>query len=236
MNVPVFVTIIGSHMWEMSHDNSDADLFVAYAESTKRILAGENTDSKEVKFPKVDIVVHEIGKVVFQLAKGNYNYVTGLMSPKVVVSSTLHEELKEVFLYNLENSPGIVFTSIYGLANDNYKKYIATGQDASPDRIRKIARGLFYGINVMENPLEADLFNIFKMTTYQSNKEIKGCLDPLTRASIVKLMEIFKARYDALEPEKKALDPQNLKDWLVQTRKNILIAGDEKDVWRKLRA
>lgn len=235
MNVPLFVTIIGSHMWGMSHEGSDVDLFVAYVESTNKLLAGISTDSTETKYPKVDITSHELGKVVFQLTKGNYNYVTGLLSPCVVVTSSLHEELKEIFMYHLEETPGIIYESIHGLANANYKKYIANGVDDSPARIKKIGRSLFYGLNVMNYPQEATLFNIPEMTTSKEDETLPGLIEP-TKANLVSLMKRFDDRYKALGSEKQVMDTENIMNWLVQTRKNILIAESEKDVWRKLRA
>jgi predicted nucleotidyltransferase len=235
MNIPLFVTIIGSHMWGMSHEFSDVDLFVAYVESTNKLLAGASIESSETKYPKVDITSHELGKVVFQLTKGNYNYVTGLLSPCVVVTSSLHDELKEIFLYHLEETPGIIYESIHGMAKLNYQKYVASGVDNSPGRIKKIARSLFYGINIMDNPQEATLFNIKEMTAFKEDTTIQGRIEP-EKADLVSLMKRFDDRYKKLGPEKKVMDTENIMNWLVQTRKNILIAESEKDVWRKLRA
>lgn len=235
MNAPLFVTIIGSHMWGMSHEGSDVDLFVAYVGSTNKLLTGISTDSSETKFPKVDITSHELGKVVFQLTKGNYNYITGLMSPCVVVTSSLHEELKEIFLYYLEEAPGIIYESIHGMAKANYQKYVASGVDNSPARIKKIGRSLFYGINLLENPQEADKFNIAEMTAFKEDATLQGLTEP-TQAHLVSLMKRFDDRYKTLCSEKTVIDIEIIMNWLVQTRRNILIAESEKEVWRKLRA
>lgn len=233
MNVPIFVTIIGSHMWGMTHGGSDTDLFVVYAESTNRILAGESTESWETKYPWVDVVTHEIQKVVQQLTKGNYNFVVGLNSPCVVVTSTFHEELKKIFQFELEQAPGAVYESVYAMAMANYKKYIEGNLDNSADRTRKIMRSLFYGINVMENPLEVGQFNIPEMTAYKENKAVNELSDS-TRANLVNLMKLYKDRHEKLEPEKTTIDPRNLLNWLVQTRKDLVIAENATDVWRKL--
>lgn len=68
----LFTTEIGSTIWQMRHPKSDTDLFRVYVASTEEILKGTaNTRSKFTQKDNTDIALHEIGKVVDQLLKGN---------------------------------------------------------------------------------------------------------------------------------------------------------------------
>jgi hypothetical protein len=86
------VTNVGSHMWKMNHENSDTDLFQIYVTDTKELLRGNfdyvhssssSNNGKQGK-EKVEIVRHELQKVIVELIDGNVNFLWGVMSPIVL--------------------------------------------------------------------------------------------------------------------------------------------------------
>ena len=115
----LFTTEIGSTIWQMRHPKSDTDLFRVYVASTEEILKGTpNTKSKFTQEDNTDIALHEIGKVVEQLLKGNFNFLVGVMSPLTV--SVIRQPLKRFYLkledIVKENVSKNWYHSIHGLA------------------------------------------------------------------------------------------------------------------------
>lgn len=149
----LFTTEIGSTIWQMRHPKSDTDLFRVYVASTEEILKGTaNTKSKFTQKDNTDIALHEIGKVVEQLLKGNFNFLVGVMSPLTV--SVARSPLTEFYL-NLqnivkENVSKNCYHSIHGLAVHNYKKHIYSGKDDSKRRCNKILRVLQFGKTLLD--------------------------------------------------------------------------------------
>src|SRR5437773_12079049 len=81
----LFVTNVGSHMWQMNHPGSDVDLFVAVLAPTKSILRGEFNDQSQAEYSApLDRQYHALGRIVAQLLRTNWNYLSGVMSPIVV--------------------------------------------------------------------------------------------------------------------------------------------------------
>ncbi len=93
----LFVTNVGSHMWQMNHPGSDVDLFVAVLAPTKSILRGEFNDQSKVEYSgPTDKQYHELGRIVDQVLRNNWNYLSGVMSPIVVKDWTRLPELRRL--------------------------------------------------------------------------------------------------------------------------------------------
>ena len=73
-------------MWQMDHPGSDIDLFIAVLAPTNAVLRGEiNPDVSWVNYTGAkDQNYHELGRIVQQALKGNWNYLSGVMSPIVL--------------------------------------------------------------------------------------------------------------------------------------------------------
>jgi len=140
-----FTTIFGSDIWGMRHSKSDIDLFRVYVATTEEVLKGTaNIRSKFIEEGDTDIALHEIGKVIEQLLKGNMNFIIGVMSPIVVESynPVLLHELRDIVRENISKN---CYHSIHGMAMHNYKKYVESGFDKSERRCNKILRVLKFG-------------------------------------------------------------------------------------------
>lgn len=148
-----FTTTVGSDIWSMRHAKSDTDLFRVYIASTEEIVKGiANTRSKFTQKDNVDIALHEIGKVVEQLLKGNLNFLVGVMSPLTVSVAeppltAFYLELQDIVRNNISKN---CYHSIHGLAIHNYKKYIERGKDDSERRCNKILRVLEFGKTLLD--------------------------------------------------------------------------------------
>ena len=143
----LWVTIVGSHMWDMQTPESDIDYFVAERFPTAALLMGyKPRESRFIQRGREDYTVHEIGKVIEMLLKGNVNFLFGVISPNVVETSKWHEQLRRLIL---ENPFKGVYHSIRGMAVHNYKKYLETGRDTSERRANKILRVLRFGITLL---------------------------------------------------------------------------------------
>lgn len=148
-----FTTKIGSHIWQMNTEYSDTDLFRVYVASTEEILKGTaNTKSKFTQRDNTDIALHEIGKVVEQLLKGNLNFLVGVMSPLTVsvAEPPLHGFYLKLRYIVKENISKNCYHSIHEFAVHNYKKYIESGKDDSERRCNKILRVLEFGKTLLD--------------------------------------------------------------------------------------
>ncbi len=136
-------------MWNMSHINSDVDYFVCFAYDTREILRNPRAlqESFFVHTAREDTHYHEIGKVAEQLLKGNLNYILGVMSPEIVITSTYHKKLKEL----LERyPPRNAYHSIRGFAINNYERALKEESPPTEHRLNKILRVLEFGITLLK--------------------------------------------------------------------------------------
>ena len=148
----LFITNVGSHMWQMDHPGSDIDLFIAVLAPTNAILRGEiNPDVSWVNYtgPK-DQNYHELGRIVQQALKGNWNYLSGVMSPIVLKD---WEHLAELRRLTERNYSKQCYYSIKGLAEHNYRKYVINERDDSEKRCNTIARTVLMGCRLLEKGL-----------------------------------------------------------------------------------
>lgn len=155
----IFETVIGSHLWKMNNRYSDIDLFQVFVSPTKDILRGtEKSKSKHTivdsptstlcGYPfngKIDTMTHEIGTVIYQLIKGNINFLIGVLSPLTVMPSPWLRTLRQLVVVDTNT---LCYHSIRGMATHNYDKYIKSGKDTSAERCMKIGRYLNFGYNL----------------------------------------------------------------------------------------
>jgi predicted nucleotidyltransferase len=148
----------------MEHAGSDLDLWRIYVADSREILTGTgNTRSRETKvqdfdsddplhyqndkyYYRVDIVEHEAGSVVQQLLKGNLNYIVGVLSPFVRVTSLAFGHLRKITCRSIAKN---CYHAIHGMAKHNYKKYVESGKDDSTHRCNKIMRVIQFGIRLL---------------------------------------------------------------------------------------
>lgn len=150
MNPMLFSTNVGSHMWRMNHEGSDIDVFQCYIADTKDILRGKMPSNHFTQENRVDTQRHEIGTVVNQLIKNNYNYIGYVFSP-IVLSGD--EFLNEFRKYARPVLSKLAYNSIHGLAVHNYK-LIQKGKN-SPKAYTQIIRALRLGTSLFSrNVLE----------------------------------------------------------------------------------
>jgi len=86
--------------------------------------------------------IHEIGKVIGQLIKGNVNFVIGTMSDKIEFSSDVHEDLRKLLR---EYPPKNIYYSIKGLVLNNLNRWQKKGRD-----VDKVMRYLKFGVTLLE--------------------------------------------------------------------------------------
>ena len=133
----------------MDHPGSDTDLFIAVLAPTKAILRGElNPDTSWINYtgPK-DENYHELGRIVQQVLRGNWNYVSGVMSPIVLKDWNYLPELRQLTERNYSKQ---CYHSIKGLAEHNYRKYVINERDDSEKRCNTIARTVLRGSRLLE--------------------------------------------------------------------------------------
>jgi len=171
----LFVTNVGSHMWQMNHPGSDLDLFVAVLAPTKSILRGEFDDQSRVEYSgPTDRQYHELGRIVNQVLRNNWNYLSGVMSPIVVKDWSRLSELRRLAAMNYSKR---AYHSIKGLAEHNYEKYIVSERDDSAKRCNTIARTIIMGCKLLrEGVIE------YRPITGTSPKDIPKFIDELDLA------------------------------------------------------
>ena len=197
----LFETVVGSHIWDMDTEASDTDIFQAYIAPSIEILKGTaKTKSKFMQEEDKDIAQHEIGKIVDQLLKGNFNFIVGVMSPIIVKSNRYHEALKQIITVQLSKN---CYHSVHGMAVHNSRKYIETKKDTSERRCNKILRGIVFGQHILEG--KGSIFEKVENGTPEKIKEEIEVLDDAYKNS--KLTEV---------PEEKPF-----RDWLLSVRLSV---------------
>lgn len=199
----VGISITGSHMWKMNNRDSDYDLFVIYNESINKILDGTASfKSFNVNVGKIDLVAHEASKVVEQLIKSNINFVLGTLSTIINMDTENYAKLRKIVSNNLSKH---IYYSSRGLAVNNYRKYILSGNDTSESRCNKICRVLNFAISVIKD--KEVKIEPYKNGTPEKIEELIKCIDKCYRSS--KLPEytdefllrewLYNLRFDGLK-------------------------------------
>ena len=180
---------------------SDTDIFEAYVASTEDILRGTaNTKSKFKQKDGVDTAQHEIGRIVSQLLKGNFNFIVGVMSPIVEKKSMELYQLSCIVEKTISKN---CYGSIHGMAQHNFKKYIVSGKDTSERRCNKILRGLNFGMRILDG------------RGIKFEKVENGSEEDIVEA-ILMLDESFNNSKLSDKP-----DEEPFRDWLYQVRINV---------------
>lgn len=199
-----FTTLVGSHIWRMDTASSDRDMFRVYVASTEGILRGTaNTKSEFVQEVEgEDLAVHEVGKVVEQLLKGNVNFLIGVISPMLLSE----HESADSFLYELQcivrrTISKNCYKSIHGLGKHNYIKYLESGKDDSERRCNKICRVLAFGHNLL-------LTGNFEFTPFTGG----------TPEAVVEWLGLLDDAYKN-SPLPEVPDEGPFRDWLYQVRR-----------------
>ena len=196
------INIVGSHAWNMNNENSDLDLFIVGVENTSNILKGigNTRKSKSYTIGKIDIIIHEVEKVVNQLIDGNINYIVGVLSPLNIYTNKYFDELVEITRNNLGKN---CYYSINGWTRGNYDRYLS--QNPNDEKRKKlIMRTLNFGINILNG--DGAVFD----------KVDDVSLDDIKRG----FSELEEAYKNSKLPEKPNEDV--FREWLYKLRKDLL--------------
>lgn len=205
----ISINNVGSHMWKMNHANSDNDLGLIYVAQTKELLRGTAIMcSKQTEIGNDDWTIHEVGKVVEMLIKGNVNYVWIVTSPLIMFETKYSRKLKEIYESNMSAN---IYHSIRGLAKKNFKKYLVDGNLAEGEGLAKIekkrkiiVRTLKFGINVLNG----------------NGLQYETITEELDNAKVLKYMEELDKAYESTKlPEKPVEEPY--RDFLEDVRRGI---------------
>jgi hypothetical protein len=151
----LFKTIVGSHAWDMQRSDSDTDTFEGYIVPTKDILSGIlRQNSHFTSGEDKDESRHEIGVIIEQLIKSNFNFVVGVYSPIIEEDEYGYlAELRDIVKRNLAKN---IYHSTMGLATHNWRKYFVnnikdgtiTEEDLQKKR-NQIVRSLIFGCDIL---------------------------------------------------------------------------------------
>lgn len=98
---PVFATISGAHLYGFESPDSDVDLRGAFVEPLESVL-GVGDRERTVSLMslesgvELDWVAHDVRKSLRLIARGSGEVMEQVLSPLVLMSSSWHEELKEI--------------------------------------------------------------------------------------------------------------------------------------------
>lgn len=230
----LFKTTVGSHAWDMQRPDSDIDTFEGYIVPTKDILSGILRQNSHFTAGEVkDESRHEIGVIVEQLLKGNFNFLVGVCSPIIDEDKCGYlKELKDITERNLAKN---IYHSTRGMAIHNYNKYFINNghrklsfingeiqfiepkkvysQEELQKKTNQIVRSLMFGYWIL-NHNEIKYYNI----TDQETSEIQYWMNRLDEA--YKLSEL---------PEKP--DPTEFRNFLYKIRIDELNGSLDTGVW-----
>lgn len=218
---PLGMNAIGSHIWGMNHEGSDIDSMAVVQEPTKDILMGLDRFQTTSVFKSetdhnwpIDIHVHEVGRVVGMLEKGNINFVCGVGSPIPVYSTPEMEDLRRILTDNPHKG---IYDSIHGMAIQNIHRFAGIPRNKlfvyslselqytpiEPKRAAKMLAFLEFGIQYLDTG---------KMVF---NKPVKFEWSTDGVLEAVKALEAAKAASGLPEDMK---DSMLYRDWLLDIR------------------
>jgi len=123
----LLVSVVGSRMWKMEHENSDWDLFIVVNDPLDKMLRIDyQPTNKEFKINldgiELDIKIKEIKEVLRQVYTNNPNFIFGVLSDYVIYEQdkTLINGLRYITYENINYR---IFPPLKGMINHNYKKY-----------------------------------------------------------------------------------------------------------------
>ncbi len=149
----LFVSSVGSHMWGMQTEESDIDLAIIYAASTKAILRGEKiscTTGQEIAVRNgevYDIIGWEVGHLIDQLIRGNINAIWYASSPLIIKPSAFQKDLADIVASNISRS---CHHSIKGMAESQIKSEKALKNSRMAGKgLQTALRTINFGIRLM---------------------------------------------------------------------------------------
>lgn len=227
----LFATVTGSHAFGCASEFSDYDVHGAHLLPTTQILGldqGQDTVERKIVSSsdgsEIDLATHDLKKFILLLLKGNGNILEDLYSPLIVVTSPIHEELKELgkgcfTKMSAAHYKGMAYNQQRRMLANEVKKYI------------HLYRCLLMGIHlmrtgelVMDIPTLAQMYDcpqVTKLIEYKyagyiglSDEEAAEC------QSITTLTEqLEQARDASMLPDRPTQETrQALNDLLVRVR------------------
>ena len=164
-NIPglLFVTVSGAHLYGFPSPDSDVDLRGSFAAPIAEVL-GLDTP-RETLEPKgivggveVELVGHEIAKYLRLLVKPNGYVLEQILSPIVVYTSPVHEELQILARESLSKK---LYYHYAGFAKGEWRDYQKVGVGKTVKRLLYLHRVLMTGIVLMnEGVVEANLLRL----------------------------------------------------------------------------
>jgi len=204
MRNELFKTNVGSHIWNMDTPLSDIDYFVVYLAPLEDILLQRRPKSKHqidnTLHPVSDYAIHEIGHVIGQLKKSNFNFIIGIMSPIEVSKGEMHLEFLRNWVKN--NISKQIYYSIRGLAMSNHDDTNNLGYLRNQKKAKLVLRTLIFGIHL----LRTGEFLFRPIVAKVKAEHIDYYLDELDRAFEESNLPDYVGNYDELE------------DWLIGVR------------------
>lgn len=226
----LFATATGSHAFGCASEFSDYDIHGVHLLPTAQILGLDQVqDTVERKIAhsadEIDLATHDLKKFILLLLKGNGNVLEDLYSPLIVVTSPIHEELKEIgkgcfTKMSAAHYLGMAYNQQRRMLSNEVKKHI------------HLYRCLLMGTHlmrtgemVMDIPTLAQMYNCpqaTKLIEYRHAGYIGLNEEEATEygQSITTLTEqLDQARDDSVLPEKPSRETrQTLCDLLVRVR------------------
>lgn len=213
-DLPLWRTIVGSHVWGMNHPGSDTDYFDCYAVDTRALLRGE-VHGGEVPGHGAhfhaggpggeDVQNHEVGKWVVECLKSNFNYIVGVFSPLVVSDPFGLLGGPDGFrsICNVGRAKNI-YPSLNGMVRHNLALYRKHGLDGSnwDKKLAACLRALQFGIRWM-------------------NREPVRFLPPwgaVSETAVLDALDVFKATTDHSTLPERPINEDAYRDFLYRVR------------------
>jgi hypothetical protein len=236
------LTISGSDLYGFRSEDSDIDYRGVFITDTNKLLGlSVPRDVFEKEFEGNDIVLFELQKEINLALKGNCNVLEHI-SAKQIYSTPEFLSIKPLVL-NALGKDGL-YNSYKGMAQFNYKKFVASGQKNTVKKYLYVFRGLLAGIYVLEtSEIEP---NINTLNAYFKIPEIKSLIklkvsgkenDPLPenldRGQIEQvILNCFQKLDSAYQRSKLQNIPsedqvEEINKWLINVRKKMFL-GESK--------
>lgn len=172
----IYITISGSDMYGFRSADSDVDFRGCWQITTNKLLGlsrpRETIEMKTLKDDasmdeihdrdvfEADAVMHELGKELGMMLKGNCNIMEHILG-EPIETSDIHKDLKTM-ADEFWNTKGI-YNSYRGMAYQNYNKFILGGKH-SAKKYLYVLRGLLAGTYALtERKIEPNLETLNKI-------------------------------------------------------------------------
>jgi uncharacterized repeat protein (TIGR03803 family) len=198
----LFATISGAHLYGFPSPDSDFDLRGAHVLPVQDVVGLEVhnetvQDSRVIEGLEMDIVSHDVRKFMKLLLKKNGYVLEQLFSPLVVLTTSEHQELKEIARH--KGQQGVITKHhshhYFGFAETEWKLFLKE----SPRRVKPLLyvyRVLLTGIHLMRTgEVEANLLTLsdgnFYCTTEYGGASGRGTVFRMTPAGVLTTLVSF---------------------------------------------